>query len=102
MTTAETAEHPGNPHFEDMVWLFRCDSRNRGIIRQGFDEAALLWKAVKATGGDIIEVGRNYAGSTVLLAAASGPSRTIWSIDLRSEYNPKCAEVLRHEQNSQR
>src|SRR5436190_12142196 len=50
-------------NFEDLVWLFRCDSRNRGIIRQGFDEAALLWKAVKATSGNILEVGRNLAGS---------------------------------------
>jgi len=70
--------------FEDLAWLFTCDSRNRGLIRQGFDEAALLWKAVKATSGNILEIGRNLAGSTVLLAAAAGPDREIYSIDKRS------------------
>src|ERR1700724_4312253 len=67
--------------FEDLVWLFTCDSRNRGLIRQGFDEAALLWKAVKATAGNILEIGRNLAGSTVLLAAAAA-ERTVYSVDL--------------------
>ena len=80
-------------NFEDLAWLFRCDSRNRGIIRQGFDEAALLWKAVKATAGDILEVGRNRAGSTVLLATAS-PGRTIYSIDLKSKHDAACGEFL--------
>ena len=70
--------------FEDLAWIFTCDSRNRGLIRQGFDEAALLWKAVKATSGNILEIGRNLAGSTVLLAAATGPDREIYSIDNRS------------------
>jgi len=70
--------------FEDLAWLFTCDSRNRGLIRQGFDEAALLWKAVKATSGNILEIGRNLAGSTVLLAAAAGAQREIFSIDNRS------------------
>ena len=62
--------------FEDLAWLFTCDSRNRGLIRQGFDEAALLWKAVKTTTGNILEIGRNFGGSTVLLAVA-GPDREI-------------------------
>src|SRR5256885_17169217 len=79
--------------FEDLAWLFTCDSRNRGIIRQGFDEAALLWKAVKATSGNILEIGRNQAGSTVLLVAAS-PGRTIFSIDIRPKHNPKCDDYL--------
>src|SRR3954464_8710602 len=81
-------------NFEDLVWLFHCDSRNRGIIRQGFDEAALLWKAVKATAGNIIEVGRNHAGSTALLAAAS-PGRTIYSLDIAPDHDPKTDEYLR-------
>src|SRR2546430_7796571 len=57
--------------FASLAWRFTCDSRNRGLIRQGFDEAALLWKAVKASSGNILEIGRNLAGSTVLLAAAA-------------------------------
>jgi Methyltransferase domain len=88
-------------NFEDLVWLFRCDSRNRGIIRQGFDEAALLWKAVKATAGNIIEVGRNKAGSTVLLAAA-GSGRAVYSIDIRDKNNPKCQDYLSRPENQER
>ena len=91
----------GGENFEDLVWLFRCDSRNRGIIRQGFDEAALLWKAVKATPGAIIEVGRNKAGSTVLLAAASA-ERTIYSIDIRLKNNSRCDDYLKAPQHKDR
>ena len=80
--------------FEDLAWLFTCDSRNRGRIRQGFDEAALLWKAVKATSGNILEIGRNLAGSTVLLAAAAGPDREIYSIDKRSNEDRACKSYL--------
>ena len=80
--------------FEDLAWLFTCDSRNRGLIRQGFDEAALLWKAVKATSGNILEIGRNLAGSTVLLAAAAGTNREIYSIDNRSNEDDACKNYL--------
>ncbi len=94
-----SSEHGEN--FEDLAWLFRCDSRNRGIIRQGFDEAALLWKAVKATSGNILEIGRNKAGSTVLLAAAS-PGRPIYSIDIRLKNHPRCDDYLKTPQNKGR
>jgi predicted O-methyltransferase YrrM len=80
--------------FEDLAWIFTCDSRNRGLIRQGFDEAAVLWKAVKATSGNILEVGRNLAGSTVLLTAAAGPDREIYSIDNRSNEDRACKDYL--------
>src|SRR5436190_21736029 len=85
--------------FEDLAWLFTCDSRNRGLIRQGFDEAALLWKAVKATSGNILETGRNMAGSTVLLAAASSGDREIYSIDNRSNEQPACKNFLERSEN---
>ena len=87
--------------FEDLAWLFRCDSRNRGIIAQGFDEAALLWKATRATAGDILEIGRKRAGSTVLLAAAA-PGRLIYSLDLRLRPNPLCREYLERPGNRER
>ncbi len=87
--------------FQDLAWLFTCDSRNRGLIRQGFDEAALLWKAVKATSGRILEVGRNFAGSTVLLAAAAA-DREIYSIDLRSHEDSACKNYLARPENKQR
>src|SRR5436309_15963592 len=80
--------------FEDLAWIFTCASRNRGLIRQGFDEAAILWKAVKATSGNILEIGRNLAGSTVLLAAAAGPDREIYSIDNRSHEDRACKDYL--------
>ena len=91
----------GDDNFEDLVWLFTCDSRNRGIIRQGFDEAVLLWKAAKATAGDILEIGRNRAGSTVLLAAAS-VARTIYSIDLKSKHDLACGDYLTRPENKNR
>src|SRR5205807_6463196 len=80
--------------FEDLTWLFTCDSRNRGLIRQGFDEAALLWKAVKSTSGNILEIGRNLGGSTVLLATAAAANREIYSIDIRSNEDRACKDYL--------
>ena len=101
MTTESGARIGDVDHFEDLTWLFTCDSRNRGIIRQGFDEASLLWKAVKATSGNILEIGRNRAGSTVLIAAAS-QGRKLYSIDLKSNFNPTCGEYLTNLQNKDR
>ena len=87
--------------FESLSWLFTCDSRNRGIIRQGFDEAALLWRAVKATSGNILEIGRNCGGSTVLLATA-GAGRDIYSIDLRSKEHRACKDYFLRPENERR
>lgn len=101
MIKPNEAPATGADHFEDLTWLFTCDSRNRGIIRQGFDEASLLWKAVKATSGSILEIGRNRAGSTVLIAAAS-PGRSLYSIDLKSNFNKACGEYLTKAQNKDR
>ncbi len=92
--SVEESKQSAGEGFEDLAWIFTCDSRNRGLIRQGFDEAALLWKAVKATSGNILEVGRNLAGSTVLLAAAAGPPRNIYSIDNRSNEDRACKDYL--------
>jgi hypothetical protein len=90
----EESTHPGTEGFEDLAWIFTCDSRNRGLIRQGFDEAAVLWRAVKATSGNMLEIGRNFAGSTVLLAAAAAPDREIYSIDNRSHEDRACKDYL--------
>jgi len=88
--------------FEDLTWLFACDSRNRGLIRQGFNEAALLWKVAKATSGNILEIGRNFGGSTVLLAAAAAPKREIYSIDNRSHEKDPCKNYLTQPGNKER
>ncbi|MBV9618496.1 MAG: class I SAM-dependent methyltransferase [Verrucomicrobia bacterium] len=87
--------------FEDLTWLFTCDSRNRGLIAEGFNEAAILWKAAKATAGNILEIGRKRAGSTVILAAAA-PGRTIYSVDLRLRPHPRCKEFLERSGNRER
>jgi len=92
--SVEESKESAGEGFEDLAWIFTCDSRNRGLIRQGFDEAALLWKAVKATSGNILEIGRNLAGSTVLLAAAADRDREIYSIDNRSNEDRACKNYL--------
>src|SRR5438552_7560314 len=99
--TVEEGTQSTNQGFEDLAWIFTCDSRNRGFIRQGFDEAAVLWKATKATSGNILEIGRNLAGSTVLLAAA-GPDREIYSIDNRSNEDRACKDYLENAANKSR
>ena len=98
----EESTRSASEGFEDLAWIFNCDSRNRGLIRQGFNEAAVLWKAVKATSGDILEIGRNLAGSTVLLAAAAGPDREIYSIDNRSNEDRTCKDYLARTSNKGR
>jgi len=79
--------------FEDLAFLFACENRNRGILRMNFDEAALLWKAVRATDGEVLEIGRRYGGSTVLLLAASA-TRRVTSIDLAPEHHPEVQAVF--------
>ncbi len=94
--------------FEDLAWLFRCDHRNRGILRLDFDEAAVLWRAVRATRGDILEIGRLLGGSTVLLAEASregpdrapgglGSGRRIVSLDIAPRHRPECEAYFARE-----
>jgi len=74
---------------EDMAWLFRCDNHNRGIVRQNFDEASLLWRAARMTAGPILEIGRRHGGSTALLLAAGG-ARPLVSIDISPEHHEAC------------
>jgi predicted O-methyltransferase YrrM len=66
-----------------MVYLFNCNNDNRGLIRQNFDEAALLWKAVKQSKGYILEIGRYKGGSTILISAAA-EDRKVFSIDINA------------------
>lgn len=79
--------------FEDLAWLFKCDHRNRGILRLDFDEAAVLWRAAQQTRGDVLEIGRLLGGSTVLLAMAtegSAPARRIVSLDIAPRHRAEC------------
>jgi predicted O-methyltransferase YrrM len=100
-TVNQSSVVASNEGFEDLAWLFTCDSRNRGIIAQGFNEAAMLWKAAQATAGNILEIGRKRGGSTVILAAA-GAGRTIYSLDLRLKPHPRCKDYLERPENRDR
>lgn len=56
-----------------------------------FDEAAVLWQAVRATHGRLLEIGRRHGGSTLLIAMASH-DRRITSIDIAPAHAPKAEE----------
>ncbi len=90
-------------NFEDLSFLFACNNTNRGIIRQNFDEAALLWRAVKKTKGNILEIGRMHGGSTcLLLAASSHAKREVTSIDKSPDHHPVATEFFNREDNKNR
>ena len=74
-------------NFEDLSFLFTCDNRNRGVLRMNFDEAALLWRAVKSSQGSILEVGRCHGGSTILMLVASAPDRKVISVDIQPAHH---------------
>ncbi len=92
---------PEPKNFEDMVWLFSCDNRNRGTLRQNFNEAALLWRAVRSSEGPILEVGRCHGGSTVLLLEAAGPDRKVTSIDIKPSHFASCQAIFDDMERSQ-
>lgn len=68
-------------NFEDLVYLFSCDVETRGIVRLDLDEAALLYKYAKKSEGHIVEIGRKYGGSALLLASAVNSDRKVYSVD---------------------
>ena len=66
--------HHGNRYvdFVQLLWLFNSPRETRNIIRLDLHEAGLLYKyASKVRAGNILEIGRYWAGSTVLLAVAT-------------------------------
>jgi hypothetical protein len=71
----------GSADFADLAsWIFASSLTNHRVIHQRIDEGSLLWRAVKMSGGPILELGRAAGGSTLVLLGASG-SRTVISID---------------------
>lgn len=71
----------GEADFAELsCWLFAASLNNHRVVHQRIDEGSLLWRAVKMSGGPILEVGRAAGGSTLLLLGASG-SRPVVSID---------------------
>ena len=77
----------GEFDFADLAsWLFASSLSNHRVAHQRLDEGACLWRAVKASSGPILEVGRAAGGSTVLLLGASG-DRQVVSIDQAPTHN---------------
>lgn len=69
--------------FEDLTFLFWSTNVSRGILRQDYDEAAALFKAVRGLRAERgVEIGRFLGGSTVLIAAALPATGRLLSIDL--------------------
>jgi predicted O-methyltransferase YrrM len=90
------AQVPGRlEQFEDLALLFNLNPMGRGIIRQDFDEAAALFRAVRnipnARG---VEIGRFSGGSTLLLAVAVGPQGKLISIDIAPQDDAILRSVL--------
>lgn len=71
----------GFADFADLsCWIFAASLNNHRVVHQRIDEGSLLWRAVKMSGGPILEVGRAAGGSTLVLLGASG-ARPVISID---------------------
>lgn len=79
--------------FEEAAWLFTSNTTNCGLLRQDFNEAALLWKATRSSQGSILQVGRRYGRSTVLLLMA-GDNRHVTSIDINPCHLPESDEYF--------
>ncbi len=82
--------HPIGPFqgFEDIVTLFSVGRFNRGVIRLDLDEAALLYRTVKAMKDPVgVEIGRGWGGSTLLLAIAGGERSKVYSIQLEPTHD---------------
>jgi len=78
--------------FSHLLWLFNSPRETRNIIRLDLHEAGLLYKYASQqwtrmpkdeTGNVILEIGRYWAGSTVLLAMATHDTKVkIVSVDV--------------------
>ena len=72
--------------FVQLLWLFNSPRETRNIIRLDLHEAGLLYKYARLWRDDndtILEIGRYWAGSTVLLALAThGSNVKVISVDV--------------------
>lgn len=73
-------------------WLFASSLSNHRVVHQRIDEGTALWRAVKNSGGPILEVGRAAGGSTVIILGAS-QSRQVVSVD-RAPFHAWCADEV--------
>ena len=72
-------------NFLKIIDLFNSTKESRGEIRLNLHEGAMLYRfALQIKEGNILEIGRAYGGSTVLLTVATHNTKTrIVSIDLK-------------------
>ena len=67
----------------------------RYYCRQNIWEGIFLWKYCQQTDGDMLEIGRSRGGSTALmLAATRGTNRRLTSIDIKSDEDERCLELI--------
>jgi hypothetical protein len=87
--------------FDDLFWLFTGTfvgeafvpdegKMSRGAIRLNHAEGKALFKAVSESTGNILEIGRFFGGSTVLISVA-GSGRLLVSVDRAPEHYRVCA-----------
>ena len=70
-------------NFEELMSLFSSSVENRGIVRLNLLEAAILYKYTKEANGDVVEIGRKYGGSAILMASAlKNDDQKVYSIDI--------------------
>jgi predicted O-methyltransferase YrrM len=68
--------------FEELIWLFTSDKSSRGVVRLNIAEGALLYKfCKKVADGNLLEIGRKYGGSTVLMSASLNRGH-LYSLDI--------------------
>lgn len=70
--------------FENLMYLFSSCVENRGIVRLNLKEAALLYKTAKNSKHTVVEIGRKYGGSALLLASAVQDGIKVVSIDIKN------------------
>ena len=70
-------------NFEDLDWLLGSNFANKGLLLMQFDEAAFLFRLVRARpGAQIMEIGRYHGGSAFLFAVAGDHNSMVTSIDI--------------------
>jgi predicted O-methyltransferase YrrM len=83
---ADDSWPPKAEAFEDLDFLFTSSQLNHGIASLRLDEAALLFRLVRALGpATLAELGRFKGGGTFLMAVAMAPGSELWSYDLHLE-----------------
>lgn len=92
----------GKSDFAELAsWLFASSLINHRVIHQRIDEGSLLWRAVKLSGGPILEIGRAAGGSTICILGASGNRRVI-SIDRYPQHSVVASRIFSRPDVSQR